>query len=72
MWSSIKMEHTYDSIVHLLSGILEPMPLNQLGVPDYCRRILAILGGIKHIIQDLEGYYRNLLRSYDITMDEEF
>ena len=66
------MEHAYESIIELLSCVMEPMPLNQLGVPDYCRNILATLARVKQMIEDLEKYYRGLMRSYNMSMDVEF
>lgn len=67
-----QMYEVYDKIVSLLTGILEPAPLNQLGMPDYCRHMLSILSQIKKQIEDLEETYRNIMRSYDISMNEEF
>ena len=66
------MDGTYDNIVSALSCVLEPIPLNQLGVPDYCRHILSVLASIKGMIEDLENYYKRLQRSYEPDMDEEF
>jgi hypothetical protein len=67
-----QMYEVYDKIVSLLTCILEPAPLNQLGMPDYCRYMLSILDQIKKQIEELEETYRNTLRSYDISMNEEF
>ena len=66
------MSQMYDKIVSLLGSILEPPPLNQLGVPDYCRHMLRVLDEVKKMIEDLESSYRTMLHSYDTTMDEEF
>lgn len=65
------MDSVYEKILSVLSGILEPAPLNQLGMPDYCRYMLGILGQTKRMIEELEESYRVMLRSYE-TMDEEF
>ena len=64
------MEDTYDKLTNMLSCILEPMPHNQLGVPDHCRYILGILNQIKKMIEQLEESYLSMLRSYE--MHEEF
>ena len=64
------MEDIYNKLINLLSHILEPMPLNQLGVPEHCRYILGILSDAKKIIVQLEELYLSTLRSYD--MNEEF
>ena len=65
------MEDIYEKIVQALSCILEPMPMNQLGMPEYCRYILGVLANTKQMIEELEESYRSMLRSYD-TIDEEF
>ncbi len=66
------MERTYDRLIKLVSAVLEPAPYNQLGVPDYCRRILSALSEAKRIITDLEESYRSMMRSYEMSIDEEF
>lgn len=66
------MERTYDRLIKLVSAVLEPAPYNQLGVPDYCRRILFALSEAKKMITDLEESYRSMMRSYEMTVDEEF
>jgi len=66
------MERTYESITKLVSAVLEPAPYNQLGMPDYCRRILCALSEAKKLISELEDSYRNMMRSYDMSIDEEF
>jgi hypothetical protein len=63
---------TYDNIVQLLKCILEPAPLNQLGLPYYYRQILAALSQVKHIIEDAETFYTQQLRSWENNIDEEF
>lgn len=65
MISIIAMENTYEKLVKALSCLLEPAPLNQLGMPDYCRYMLRALGLVKEMIEDVEGYYRRMLRSYE-------
>jgi hypothetical protein len=65
------MDTMYEKILGTLSGILEPAPQNQLGMPDYCRYILGILAESKKMIEELEDLVRTMLRSYD-TIDEEF
>ncbi len=65
------MEEVYGKLVELMRCILEPFPANQLGVPDHCRYVLSVLAGVKHKIEELEEYYCNMMRQYDITMDEE-
>lgn len=66
------MDAIYNKIVNLLSGILEPVPLNQLGMPQYCRYMLNILADVKSAIEDLETSYRSTLRLYEMDIDEEF
>jgi hypothetical protein len=64
------MEQTYDNIVTSLLCILEPRPLNQLGMPNYCRSILAVLSQIKEQIRSIETYYKDELTYWE--MGEEF
>ena len=64
------MYETYNKIYSLLACILEPAPLNQLGMPEYCRHILSVLAEVKSKIEELEDSYRRTLSSFD--MDEEF
>lgn len=66
------MYQTYDKIVSVLTSILEPAPLNQLGMPDYCRSMLDVLSKVKKMIEELEESYRMILCSYDTNMNEEF
>jgi hypothetical protein len=63
---------TYDNIVQLLKCILEPAPLNQLGLPYYYRQILAALSQVKHIIENAESHYAQQLKSWENSIDEEF
>jgi hypothetical protein len=67
-----EMYETHDKIVTMLESILEPAPLNQLGMSDYCRQKLIVLDEVKKMIEELQSSYRTLLHSYDITMNEEF
>lgn len=69
---SNQMYERYDKIVSLLTHILEPAPLNQLGMPDYCRYMLGILSQVKKQIEELEDSYRTIMRSYETEMNEEF
>jgi hypothetical protein len=64
------MEKLYDDIVRSLICILDPPPLNQLGMPDYCRSILAILSQVKAQIESIERYYIDELKYWE--MGEEF
>jgi len=64
------MEQTYDNIVTSLLCILEPRPLNQLGMPNYCRSILTVLAQIKQRLQLIETYYADELKYWEIG--EEF
>lgn len=64
------MEQLYDDIVRSLMCILEPPPLNQMGMPNYCRSILAVLSQIKEQIQSIETYYTDELKYWE--MGEEF
>ena len=57
------MEQTYDTLTTMLRNILEPLPANQEGVPDYCRRMLLILRNVRYMIEDLE-------KSYEETIEE--
>lgn len=66
------MEQFYDKIIKTLSCILEPAPLNQLGMPSYYRHILAVLSQIKEQIESMEAYYKSQLNSWENVMDEEF
>jgi hypothetical protein len=63
---------TYDNIVQLLKCILEPAPLNQLGLPYYYRQILAALSQVKQIIENMESHYAQQLKSWENNIDEEF
>ena len=64
------MEQTYDHLAHLIKRILEPPPLNQLGMADYYRNILGSLSAAKQIIEQLETYYKHSLSGW--AMEEEF
>lgn len=64
------MEQVYDSIVVSLNCILEPPPLNQLGMASYCRSILATLSRIKQQLESMESYYKDELKHWE--MGEEF
>jgi len=64
--------HAYDNIVQLLKSILEPAPFNQLGLPSYYRQILAALSQVKQIIENMEAHYREQLKSWENSLDEEF
>jgi hypothetical protein len=63
---------TYDNIVQLLKCILEPAPLNQLGLPYYYRQILAALSQVKQIIENMESHYTQQLKYWENNIDEEF
>ena len=64
------MEQVYETFMRVLSGLLEPAPLNQLGMPEYYRHILQVLAQAKTMIEQLEVTYRDMLPSYEI--EEEF
>jgi len=61
-----------DEIQRELKKLVEPLPLNQLGLPDHYRYMLKITSRIKQLITELETGYQSNLRSFENHMDEEF
>ena len=61
-----------DEIQRELKKLSEPLPLNQLGVPDYYRYMLSVISQLKTLIENLETSYMNSLRLSESHMNEEF
>jgi hypothetical protein len=61
-----------DEIQRELKKLSEPLPLNQLGVPNHYRYMLTVTAKIKQLITGLETEYQTSLRSFENHMDEEF
>lgn len=61
-----------DEIYTELKRLSEPLPLNQLGVPDYYRYMLSIIPRLRTLIDELEMSYMNSLRLSESHMNEEF